>query len=92
MTDTRSPQKRRKRKWGPTQGTALERGLTFLVSGAVTVQSVGPDHIRADVKVLDHAVHTVIGDRNGWRCPCKREDDRCSHIVAVKRVGPVDLR
>ena len=64
---------------------AALKARRLLTEGRLTIRTIGPDAIVANVRGDSARVHVVVWDPTGWFCPCDAIG-RCSHILAVQLV------
>lgn len=69
---------------------AATKAARYLVEGRVILTGVGADRVAARIRG-DGAVHQVTWRGDKWTCTCPALSDRCSHLLAVRRVVAVDL-
>lgn len=80
--------RRHRQQWN----SPTERAYTYLLTGKVEIVSVRDDTVEAIVTVHDGLVQVIRRDGDGWTCTCPQTTDQCAHLIAVRRVVPVDLR
>jgi hypothetical protein len=68
----------------PREGAA-PKARRLLSEARVTIRTIGPDAIVANVRGDSARVYAVVWDPTGWHCPCPAVS-RCSHILAVQLV------
>ena len=75
-----------------TRETVVDKANRLLTAGAVWIETVAHDLVRARV-TGDHDTYVVTRDHRGWRCSCPARRGHCAHLTAVRLVceeGPAN--
>lgn len=70
--------------------SAATKANRLLAEGRLIVTSVLPNSVRATCRGAGAIWHLGF-EHGGWFCTCPTRNDRCSHLIALRRVVAVDL-